>query len=455
MFQTLINAFKVKEIRRKILFTLGMILVFRLGCYIPIPGIDLAVMKGEITGNGFLGLLNAISGDALANGTLFALGIGPYINASIIIQLLTVGIKPLENLSKQGEEGRKKIAQITRILTLVLAIVQATGIVLGLSRKSIIDVRVFGGGAQWLVYVVVILIMTAGSCLVMWIGERITEKGISNGISLIIFAGIISTAGTAIIATITAAATGVTASGNPTATSTQVWTLVGFLATVVIVFGLIVFVDLSERKVPVQYAKQIKGRKMYGGQNTHIPIKITASGVMPLIFSFAILQFPAMIGSLINPDQENPGAFNEFWGKWLGGSPAAEPGGKIVYGVVLSLLILFFAFFYGQIQFNPEDVSRNIQQYGGFIPGIRPGKPTTEYLKKINNRIILFGALFLAFVALIPTIIFAAIVPPGSENSLLTAFSATGLLIVVSIALEFNKSLESQLMMKHYKGFLD
>lgn len=437
MFQTLINAFKVKEIRTKMLFTFFFIFVFILGSYVPIPGVNPEAMKGSINENPFLSLMSGVSGGALSRGALFALGIGPYINASIIMQLLSVAIPPLERLQKQGEDGRKKIAQYTRILTLVLAVVQALGICLGYG--SIINTMLFNNeGLTWLVYIVVCLMLASGTMLSMWIGERITEKGVSNGISMLIFTGILMTAGTAIITSITDAA-----AGGPNS-SIQTWGLIGFLISVIIIFSLIVFVDLAERRISVQYAKQIKGRKMYGGQNTHIPIKVNASGVLPLIFALSLLQFPALIASVVAPQ----GGFAIWWATYLGGHSNTP-----YYAIVLSLLIVFFAFFYGQIQFNPEDVSRNIQQYGGFIPGIRPGKPTTDYLKKINNRITLFGAIFLAFIALVPTLIFTTIVGPGS--SLLTAFSTTGLLIVVSVALEFNKQLEGQLMMKHYKGFLD
>ena len=415
MFQTLINAFKVKDIRKKILMTLFLLLIFRLGCYIPVPGINGSEMNTSIGNNPFLSLLNSVNGGALASGTLFALGITPYINASIIMQLLTIGIPPLNRLQQQGEDGRKKIAQITRIVTVVLAIVQGIGIVFG--YRSIVDKSLFNGSAVWLIYIIIVLVLTAGTCLTMWIGERITEYGIGNGISLLIFVGILSSAGTAIIDSFTRISVG----GEEG--TMQVWILLGFLATVVVVFGLIVFVDLAERKINVQYAKQIKGRKMYGGQSTHIPIKVNSSGVMPLIFAFALLSFPQLITSMAAPES----GFAVWWAQYLG-------AGSWAYAVVLSVLILFFAFFYGQIQFNPEDVSRNIQQYGGFIPGIRPGKPTTDYLKKINNRITLFGAIFLAFIALVPSLVFKGIVGDGS--SLLNAFSTTGLLIVVSVALE-------------------
>jgi len=421
-------------------FTLFLIFVFILGTFIPVPGFDAVQLNSVVNSgnNGFLQLLNGISGGALSKGTLFALGITPYINASIIIQLLAVGIPALERLQKEGDEGRKKIEQYTRILGLVLAIVQAVGICLGYRSQGIVNEKIFDGKAVWLVYVIICLILSSGAMIAMWLGERITEKGVSNGISLLIFTGILATAGTQILKSIQSAANGTD--------TTAAWSVIGFFITVIIVFTLIVFIDLAERRVAVQYAKQIKGRKMYGGQNTHIPIKISAGGVMPLIFAFALLQFPQMIGTLVAPT----GGFVTWWNANLGANSTGW--GRVVYSVVLSLLILFFAFFYGQIQFNPEDVSRNIQQYGGFIPGIRPGKPTTDYLKKINNRITFFGAIFLAFIALVPTLLFG-VIAPGSP--LMTAFSTTGLLIVVSVALEFNKQLEGQLMMKHYKGFLD
>lgn len=435
MFETLKTAFKIKDIRRKIFITLGLILVYRIGCFIPVPGISVAAMGEAIANNEFLNLMSSITGGSLANGTFFAMGIGPYINASIIMQLLTVGIPYLERLQKQGEDGRKKIAQYTRYFTIVLGIIQAVGILLG--TGSMLDDTIFPANLQWLQYIAIILIFCAGTALTMWIGERITEHGVGNGISLLIFVGILATAGNALLITFNNAFQGTNAEQQ-----TAIWQLIGFLFTVIAIFGLIVFVDLAERKIPVQYAKQVKGRKMYGGQSTHIPIKVNSSGVLPLIFAFALLSFPQLLANMISPN----GGFAIWWSKWLGtGTP--------IYSVVLALLILFFAFFYGQIQFNPEDVSRNIQQYGGFIPGIRPGKPTTEYLGKISNRITLFGALFLAMVALVPSLIFSFVAGEGS--TLLNAFSTTGLLIVVSVALEFDKQLEGQIMMKHYKGFMN
>ncbi len=432
MFETLVNAFKVKEVRRKIFITIGLLLVYRIGCFIPVPGLDYAAMKETIEGNVFLNIMSALTGGSLAMGTLFAMGIGPYINSSIIMQLLTVAIPPLERLQKEGEEGRKKIAQYTRIVTVLLAIIQAVGILLG--SGDLLDTAILPD-AQWLLYTLVILIMVGGSSLTMWLGERITEHGVGNGISLLIFVGILSTAGQAILINFGNMATG---------DLNAIWQFIGFIVAVVVIFGVIVYVDLAERKIPVQYAKQVKGRKMYGGQSTFIPMKVNASGVMPLIFAYALLSFPQLICNMFDPNMN--WGFTQWWNEWVG-------MGTWIYSILVAILIIFFAFFYAQIQFNAEDVSRNIQQYGGFIPGIRPGKPTTDYLAKINNRITLFGAIFLALVALIPTLIFIAVT--NGNSNLLNAFSTTGLLIVVSVALEFDKQLQSQIMVRHYKGFLD
>lgn len=432
MFQTLVNAFKNKEVRTKILITLGLLLIYRLGCWLPVPGISASWYGDSQQNDTFLGLLSAITGGALQNGAFLAIGISPYINASIIVQLLTIAIPKLEQWSKQGDEGRKKITNVTRYLTLVLAVAQATGIVVSCAQSNGISNAFFGGNTPvWLIGIFVAVMLVAGSMFTMWLGERITDYGVGNGISLLIFVGIISSAGLAIIAKFQAAF-----GGNEMA----IWELLGFALMVLAVFLLIVFVDLSERRVQVTYAKQIKGRKQYGGQSTYIPIKLNASGVMPIIFATALITFPQMIAQLFAPTS----GFYNWWTKWLGaGSP--------IYAVLVALLILFFSYFYAQIEFNPEDISRNIQQYGGFINGIRPGKPTTEYLARISKRLTLFGAIFLAFIALVPSVIFAAVL---SDASLVNAFSATGMLIVVSVALEFEKQLQSLMMMKQYKGFL-
>ncbi len=431
MFRTLVNAFKNKEIRTKILITIGLLIIYRLGCWLPLPGITSSWYSNEQQADTFLGLLSAITGGALANGAFLAIGISPYINASIIVQLLTIAIPKLEEWSKQGDDGRRKLAVVTRVMTLILAVAQAAGIVVSTARNSGIATEIFRVALPlWLVSIFVAVMLIGGSMFTMWLGERITDYGIGNGISLLIFVGILSTAGQSILATIIAIPS----------RDTAIWELIGFLALVIVIFGFIVFIDAAERRVPITYAKQIKGRKQYGGQSTNIPIKINAAGVLPIIFATAIITFPQLIASIVAPNS----AFYGWWMTWLG-------SGTPIYFVLTGLLILFFSYFYAQIQFNPEDVARNIQQYGGFIPGIRPGKPTSEYLARISKRLTLFGAIFLAIIAIVPSVIFSLVL---HDTTLVNAFSATGLLIVVSVALEFDKQLESQLMMKQYKGFL-
>ena len=447
MFKTLANAWKVKEIRYKIYWTVLFLILYRIGCYIPVPGIGTGLFD-SLEGTSYLNIMSMMTGGSLQNGTLFAMGIGPYINASIIIQLLAVAIPALERLSKQGEEGRKKIAVYTRYLTLFLAVVQSIGILVSYGSQSTSDkfaslsdmLAGRSGGAtgftNFLSYFIIVLFYAAGTCLTVWIGERITDYGVSNGISLLIFAGIIASA--ALFATRQFNVIFLEGNLNRTA----LWQTILYILLVVVIFGAIVWVDLAERKIPVQYAKQVKGRKMYGGQSTVIPIKINANGVMPLIFAFSIMTFPELIMTLFG--WKNALA---WWSTWLG-STSRYP----FYSIVLCLLILFFAFFYSQIQFNPEDISKTIQQNGGFIPGIRPGKPTAEYLKRISDRLTLFGAIFLALLALIPSLVLNSVLAGSGAAS--GAFSATGMLIVVSVAIEFNTALESQIMMKNYKGFL-
>ena len=433
MIETLKNAFRNKDIRKKILLTLLLLLLFRVGCYIPIPGLTRDTFASAVTGNDFLALMSGITGSALANGTLFALGIGPYINASIIMQLLTVGIPALERLSKQGEEGRKKITNITRFVTIILAIVQSIGIIVMFGQTSNAVNTAYFFDSMWVAGIFMTIVYTAGACLVMWIGERITEYGVGNGISMIIFIGILSTAGTSLVEKF-----GEVFGGEVE----QLWNIALFIVLVLVIFFLIVFVDLAERRIPVQYAKQVRGTKMYGGQSSVIPMKISGSGVMPLIFAYAIISFPSMIMSLV------PNWADELeW--WTTQFQQGPNGTGIYYILVLCVLIFVFSFFYAQIQFNPEDVSRNIQQNGGFIQGIRPGKPTAEYLSRINKRITLFGAIFLTLVAFVPSIAFS-----WAGDDLVNVFSTTGILIVVSVALEFDKQLQSQILMKNYKGFL-
>jgi preprotein translocase subunit SecY len=423
-----------------------------LGCYIPVPTIDATTFKDNIVSYSFLEIMSAISGGALSNATLFALGISPYINASIIIQLLSVGIPALERLSKQGEEGRRKIAQITRYVTILLAVAQSIGIIvnfgLGLSGSTDCSVTLsfFGSEfnetmAKWFAGIFLTVVYTAGAMLVMWIGERITEYGISNGISLIIFAGILSTAGDTLLSKFTEVFT-----GSPEV----LWEIGGFILLTIVEFAAIVTVDLSERRIPVQYAKQVKGRKMYGGQSSVIPLRISGSGVMPLIFAFAFISLPAMLASLFWPGS----TFETGVTNWFSGSSPYWYG-QLIYMLSLCILIFAFSFFYASMQFNPEDVSKTIQQNGGFIQGIRPGKPTADYLRKINGRITLFGAIYLTLVAFIPSLVSIIVVSMGfTDTTLVSVFSTTGILIVVSVALEIDKQLQSQLMMKNYKGFL-
>jgi len=433
MLTTLINAFREKEIRKKMLMTMLMLLIFRLGCFIPVPGIAVDSFT-DLATNEFFKIISTITGGSLSKGTLFALGILPFINAFIIMQLLTLVIPPLDRLSKQGEAGRKKITQITRYVAIVLAIIQAVGFSFSWGVEMFDETL----GSAPLSMALVIIMLVGGSCLVMWIADRITEYGVGNGTSLIIFVGILASAGDNLLGAFQAA-------GDSDNVAREVWLIIAFFVIVLAVFVFIIFVDLAERRITIQYAKQVKGNKMYGGQSTHIPMKVNASGVMPIIFASSFLMFPQMIASFWASKPESAGGkFYYWWSQYLGiGSP--------IYIAVLCLLILFFSFFYSQIQFNPDDISRNIQQNGGFIPGIRPGRPTTEYLKKINNRITLFGAIFLALLALVTSIVLPAV---GSGNGLGGAFSATGLLIVVSVAMEFDTQLQNQLMMKHYKGFL-
>lgn len=438
MFQTLKNAFKVKEIRVKIWMTLLFILIYRLGCYIPVPGIGgELISESSLKSVSYLGIMSMMTGGSLAQGTWFAMGISPYINASIIIQLLTVAIPALERISKTGEEGQKKISNMTRIGALVLAVIQSIGILLSFGSSLTTDtdtalsLATLLGGQAWLAYAMVVIFYASGALVTVWIGERITEYGVSNGISILIFVGILSTAGQYFVASVQ---TIFSNGGN----LEQFWKLIGYIVVLVVIFGGIVWVELAERRIPVQYAKQVKGRKMYGGQSSVIPIKVNANGVMPLIFAFSILSFPELIITMFWPTS----AFATWWQQWMGTQ-------SWLYMVILCLLILFFAFFYSQIQFNADDISKTIQSNGGFIQGYRPGKPTADFLNKVQRRITLFGAIFLAIMALVPAIIFRFIDPSSSS-----IFSATGMLICVSVALEFNTALDSQVMMKNYKGFL-
>ncbi len=420
MFSTLRNAWKVPDIRKKMLYTVMMLLVYRLGAHVPVPGVDVAYVASQVTGNMFGEYLNLFSGGGLTNFSLFALGIVPYITGSIIMNLLTMALPPLERMSKEGPEGRKKIASITRYVGVGLGLVQAIGTLITFGSSAILDT----GTPIILNYITIVMCLTAGTALIMWIGEHITENGVGNGISLLIFVSIISRLPQAIITSVANVSLG---------TATALELIIVVIAAIAILVG-ITFIDMGERRIPVQYAKRVIGRKIYGGQSTHIPMKINQSGVLPLIFAMTLVQFPLIIMSFTSPESR-------------AGYEAVMGTSKPLYLVLYALLIFFFTFFYSQVTFNPVDVSKNLQQNGGFIPGIRAGKPTSDYLHKILVRVTLFGAIFLAIVATVPTA-FTAIA--GFDS----AFGATSLLIMVSVSLETTRQLESHLMMRHYKGFL-
>ena len=421
MLETFRNAWRVEELRKKILYTLMMLLVYRLGGIIPTPFIDTEVIASAISSMSVLGMIDFINGQNFSNFTIFAMGIQPYITSSIIMQLLTIAIPSLEKLQKEGEEGRKKIAEITRVVTIALGCIMAIGIILGFGSGAMAR----GEDANFLDYALVFLTLAAGTALTMWIGERITQNGVGNGISLLIFVGIIASFPGQVYTGIQSVIL------NPM----SAWAIpVVIVGIIVLVVG-IVFVDSGQRRIPVQYAKRMVGRKMYGGQSTHIPMKVNSTGVMPLIFAISIIQFPGLIAQFWPTS-----GFALWYGRWFNAS-------SWVYMVVYALLILFFTYFYTSISFNPTEMSKNLQQNGGFIPGIRPGKPTADYLSRISNRITLFGAIFLALIATIPSAILAL-----TGNS--TPFTATGILIVVSVAMETTQQLEAQMMMRHYKGFM-
>ena len=421
MLETFRNAWKVEDLRKKIIYTLIMLLIYRVGSIIPIPGVNVEYISQQVNNISLLGMLDFINGQNFSNFTIFAMGISPYITSSIIMQLLCVAIPALERLQKEGEEGRKKIAQITRVVTIALGCIMAIGIIVGLGSGAMYR----GAEANFLDYLLVFLSLAAGTALTMWIGEHITENGVGNGISLLIFVGIIASfPGEVYTGIQSVIAKPVTAWFIPLV-------IVGIL---VLVVG-IVFVDGGQRRIPVQYAKRMVGRKMYGGQSTYIPLKVNSSGVMPLIFAISIIQFPGLIAQFWPTS-----AFALWYGKWFSAS-------SWLYMLVYALLILGFTYFYTMISFNPVEMSKNLQQNGGFIPGIRPGKPTADYLTRISNRITLFGAIFLAVIAVIPSAILAI-------AGVRAPFTASGILIVVSVALETTQQLEAQMMMRHYKGFI-
>jgi len=425
IFAPIKSAWRVVDIRKKLIATFLLLLVYRLGVYVPIPGMDRSVLAGMASQQGGLfGFMNIIGGGAFENASIFAMSITPYINASIIVQLLTVAIPALERMQKEGEEGRKKLAQWVRYGAVILGFLQATFMYIGF--KNAIDRSVLS-------YLTVTFSLTAGTALIMWLGEQINEYGIGNGISLIIFVNIISRGPTAF---------------NTLYNIIKVYEsnqrlLIGILITLAIVLMFIlvvvfvIFVTQAERRIPVQYAKRVVGRKMYGGQSTHIPIKVNLAGVMPVIFASSILAFIPTIIGLVAPNTTN---------KFL--ISLRDFSSNPLYMVVMALLVIFFTFFYTIMAFNPVEVANNVRKNGGFIPGIRPGKPTSDYIAKVLNRITWFGAFFLAIITVLPTLMqIITGVPIG--------FGGTSLLIMVGVALETAEQIEAQLMMRHYKGFLE
>lgn len=418
MIKTLVNAWRVPELRKKILFTLFMLVIFQLGTVVPVPGLDknaLSQLLGIGTGSGTLfDLVNIISGGAMQNASIFAMSITPYINSSIIMQLLAVAIPALEKLSKEGEEGRKVIAKWTRYVTVILAFIQAAGLYVGMANTGAVE------NAGLVAFITITLSFTAGTAFLMWIGEQITEKGIGNGISILIFAGIVTRAPALLV---------------------QIWQMLKttwWLALIVVVLGLaviafVVMLNDAERRIPVQYAKRVVGRKMYGGQSTHVPFKVSMAGVMPIIFASSLLSFPQTISAMFSAGS-TPGWISWFTGSWL-------------YAVLYFVLIIFFTFFYTSMVYNPVEMANNIKNNGGFVPGIRPGKPTSDFLTKVMNKVTIIGALCIALIAVLPMLM--------AKGNMAVSFGGTSILILVGVAIETYRQLESQMLMRSYKGFLD
>ncbi|MCD8331911.1 MAG: preprotein translocase subunit SecY [Oscillospiraceae bacterium] len=442
MIQTVRSAWKIPELKRKMIFVIFALLIFRLGSAIPVPFINGDALQSQLAAASgtIFGLINVMSGDAFAQATVFALSIQPYINSSIIIQLLTVAIPALERLAKEGgEEGRKKIASITRYTTVAIALLQSFGYYTLIKSYDLITVP--DGYGVWAA-IVIIASFTAGSAFLMWLGEQITEFGVGNGISIILFAGIVSRV-PSMVQTLwyggRASLMGEDALGNYSAI--PIWAIILILIGIFALIMLIVFVSDAERRIPVQYAKRVVGRKMYGGQSSHIPMKVNMSGVLPIIFAQSIASIPATIGMFAGWSTSSSG----FAG-WL---MRVFDSTGVIYCVIYFLLILGFSYFYATIQFNPIEVSNNLKKNGGFVPGFRPGKPTADFITKVLSRITMFGAIYLAVVAILPIAVTSAL---GISQF---SIGGTSVIIVVGVALETIKQLEAQMLMRHYKGFLD
>lgn len=443
MFKTMQNAWKIPDLRKKILFTLLVIIVFRIGANMPAPFLNMEALAGLMgfvtdssSANAFA-YLNTLSGGAFAQATLFAMSVTPYINSSIIMQLLTVAIPPLERMAKEGEEGRKKIGAITRYVAVILGLIQGLAYYLylrGSSYEGTPIVTYTDGAAGVFTAIVIVLVFTAGTAMMMWLGEQINQKGIGNGISILLFAGIVARLPDTVNILIQALQAAWQA---PDSFGQYYFFVPLFIIIFLAIIWVIVFMNDAERRIPVQYAKRVVGRKMYGGQSTHLPIKVNMSGVMPIIFASSILTIPSTIQLFVTP--------TGFWKSVL---DALSTTGW-VYALIYFLLILMFAYFYVAIQYNPIEMANNLRQNNGTIPGIRPGKPTSDYIQKILSKITLIGALFLAVIALLPIGFSAA---TGMHNLMM---GGTSVIILVGVALDTMKQMESQMMMRHYKGFLD
>ena len=451
MFNTIKNAFKTPDVRKRVLYTLLLIVIFRLGCYITVPNVD-TVALSSLSQNGLVGLINTISGGAFSRLSIFAMSITPYITASIVIQLLAMIIPSLEKLTKEGgEEGRNKVNRYTKILTVVLALIEGLGLFFSY-RSIFIGAYATSGFDRFLTGFVVVLSFMAGTSFLMWLGDQITNKGIGNGISILIFVGIVSGLPTAI----QSISEKLLLNGR-FSTANLIITLAILIGALILVSG-VVFVQQAERKVPVQYSKKVVGRKMMGAQNTHIPLKLAMAGVMPIIFASSFMTFPAMIIQIFKPEIASQSGFlaGLFKLSIATSTTTLANGVKVPIGYVIAnaliylLLIVGFTFFYTYATFNPAEVSSNIKKNGGFIPGIRAGKPTTQYLSSIISKLTWVGGLFLALIAIIP--MFARF---GALGDLNLAFGGTSILIVVGVALETVQQLESYLVMSHYKGFLN
>lgn len=423
LLKTLSQAWKVEELRKKILFTLMMLVVYRIGSNIPVPGINRTYLSQMFSGEtGLLDLFDLFSGGSFSNFTIFALSITPYVTASIIVQLLTIALPYFERLSKEGNEGHKKMATITRYMTVVLGLIQAIGLTVGLFKNAVVDKSAFAS-------ITIIMVLTAGTVFLMWLGEQINEYGIGNGISLIIFAGIVDRFPTFVRNTNAQVSEGAIS-------GVAVLTLL--IVSVMLVMVIILF-EQGVRKIPVQYAKRVVGRKMYGGQSTHIPMKVNQAGVIPIIFSLSLLQFPLIV-TYFAPKS----AYADFVNKYI--SPSGDPG-LWIYVVLNVVLTMFFTYFYTAITFNPTEVAENMRQSGGFVPGIRPGTATVEYLSRVMSRLCFSGGLFLAAVSVIPTIV-------SNFTPFEMTFGGTSLLIAVGVATDTVKQIQNQMLMRNYQGFL-